>query len=114
MATLIAQKISQSGLKPVYSSASALGDLLVNTGIQYFHIKNGSNISITSSVVPITETFISPLFGVLVKETAALTLGSGEDGFLGPFEVDAFNSATGTIEIEFTAVTSITIAALYI
>jgi hypothetical protein len=114
MATLIAQKITQAGIQPVYAAASAAGDLLANTGIQYFHVKNGSGISITASVVPVTTTFTSPLLGVLVKETATLVLAAGEDGFLGPFEVDAFNSITGTIEVEFTAVTTVTVAALYI
>tara|TARA_R110000764_G_scaffold10226_1_gene31560 strand:+ start:4022 stop:4366 length:345 start_codon:yes stop_codon:yes gene_type:complete len=114
MATLIAQKITQAGLKPTYAAATATGDLLANTGIQYFHVKNGSGVSITASVVPVTTTFVSPLLGVLVKETATLILAAGEDGFLGPFEVDAFNSSTGTIEIDYTAAASVTLAALYI
>ena len=47
-------------------------------------------------------------------EDVKLILAAGEEGFLGPFEVDAFNSAAGTLEIDYTAVTSVTIAALYI
>jgi hypothetical protein len=114
MATLVAQKITQAGLKPVYASASADGDLLTNTGIQYFHIKNGSGGSVTASVVPVVTTVIDPLLGTLTKETASLILAAGEEGFLGPFEVDAFNSAAGTLEIDYTAVTTVTVAALYI
>ena len=114
MATLVAQKITQAGLKPVYSAAAAAGDLLTNTGIQYFHVKNGSGLSVTASVVPVITIVIDPLLGSLVKETATLILAAGEEGFLGPFEVDAFNSATGTLEINYTAVASVTIAALYI
>jgi hypothetical protein len=65
-------------------------------------------------VVPVVTTVIDPLLGTLIKETATLILAAGEEGFLGPFEVDAFNSAAGTLEIDYTAVTSVTIAALYI
>ena len=114
MATIIAQKITQAGLKPTYVAATAAGDLLTNTGIQYFHVKNGSGVSVTASVIPVITTVIDPLLGVLIKETATLVLGAGEDGFLGPFEVDAFNSPAGTIELEYTAVTTVTVAALYI
>tara|TARA_R110000803_G_scaffold110310_1_gene178691 strand:+ start:23 stop:367 length:345 start_codon:yes stop_codon:yes gene_type:complete len=114
MATLTAQKITQAGLTPTYASAAVAGDLVLNTGIQYFHVKNGSGVSVTSSVTPVVSTVVDPLLGTLVKEIATLVLAAGEEGFLGPFETAAFNSTTGTIEIEYTAVTSVTVAALYI
>jgi len=114
MATLTAQQISQSGLKPVYAAAAVAGDLVVNTGIQYFHVKNGSGVSVTSTVTPVITTVVDPLLGTLVKETATLILGAGEVGFLGPFETEAFNSTDGTVEIEYSAVASVTVAALYI
>tara|TARA_R110002072_G_C7906926_1_gene530027 strand:+ start:491 stop:835 length:345 start_codon:yes stop_codon:yes gene_type:complete len=113
MAELTAQKIVQAGLEPTYASATAGGDTLVNTGIQFFHVKNGSGVSITASVIPVVTTIIDPLLGALTKETALLVLAAGTSGFLGPFEVDAFNSPMGTIELEYTAATSVTVAALY-
>lgn len=115
MATLTAQQITQSGLKPVYAAAAVAGDLVLNTGIQYFHVKNGSGVSVTSTVTPVITTVVDPLLGTLVKESATLILAAGEEGFLGPFETAAFNnSTTGTVEIEYTAVASVTVAALYI
>jgi hypothetical protein len=103
MALLTAQQISQSGLIPVYSAADAAGDTLVNTGIQYFHVKNGSGVSVTATVIPVVTTVKDPLLGELTKENAKLVLPAGAEGFLGPYEIDAFNSPT-----------SVTIAALYI
>tara|TARA_R110000803_G_scaffold17134_1_gene46566 strand:- start:1027 stop:1374 length:348 start_codon:yes stop_codon:yes gene_type:complete len=115
MALLTAQQISQSGLIPVYSVADiAAGDTLVNTGIEYFHIKNESALSITATVIPVITTVEDPLLGELTKENATLVLAAGAQGFLGPYEIDAFNSPTSTIKINYTAVTSVTIAALYI
>ena len=114
MATLIAQQIIQAGLTPTYTTATAAGDLLSNTGIQFFHVKNESGISVTASVTPVVTTYIDPSLGTLIKETATLVLATGESGFLGPFEVGAFNDPMGTIEIEYTTVTSVTVAALYI
>ena len=114
MAILASQKITQSGLKPVYTAALAAGDIIVNTGIQYFHVKNDSAVSITASVTPVISTYIDPELGKLVKEVASLTLTAGEAGFLGPFETEAFNSPTGQLTLTYTAVTSLTVAALYI
>jgi|TARA_R100000935_G_scaffold11352_1_gene22851 hypothetical protein len=114
MAQLTAQKIVQAGLKPAYAAATAAGDTLINTGIQFFHVKNGSGVSVTASVTPVVTTYLDVDLGLLVKETAKLVLAAGTSGFLGPFEVDAFNSPTGTIELEYTAATTVTVAALYI
>lgn len=114
MALLTAQQITQAGLIPVYTAATLAGDTLVNTGIQYFHIKNGSAVSVTSSVVPVITTVVDPLLGTLVKETASLILAAGQEGFLGPFETNAFNNAAGQLTLNYTAATSVTVAALYI
>ena len=43
MAILAAQQITQAGLKPVYTAATLAGDIIINTGIQYFHVKNDEN-----------------------------------------------------------------------
>jgi hypothetical protein len=114
MATIVAQKILQSGLIPTYSAASVGGDKLVNTGIQYFHVKNGSGVTITANVVPVVTIFIDPVLGKLIKQTASLVLPAGQSGFLGPFETGAFNDTMGLITITCTATTSVTLAALYI
>ena len=114
MATIVAQKILQSGLIPTYSAASAGGDKLANTGVQYFHVKNASGVTITANVVPVVTVYIYPVLGKLVKETASLVLTAGQSGFLGPFETGAFNDTQGFITITCTAITSVTLAALYI
>lgn len=114
MALLTAQKIIQAGLKPTYTSALAAGNILVNTGIQFFHVKNDSAVTVTASVTPVVTKYIDPELGLLVKETASLQLEAKTNGFLGPFEVDAFNSPAGQITLEYTAATDVTVAALYI
>ncbi len=114
MATIVAQKILQSGLIPTYSAASAGGDKLLNTGIQYFHVKNDSGVTITASVVPVVTVYIDPVLGKLIKQTATLTLDAGESGFVGPFETGAFNDTQGFITITCSATPSVSIAALYI
>jgi hypothetical protein len=114
MALIPQQQISQSGLVPAYTAALVAGNVLQNTGIQYFHVRNESASSVTATVVPVITTVIDPGLGELVKENAVLTLAAGEAGFLGPFETKAFNSPEGQITLTFTSVTSVTVAALYI
>ena len=56
----------------------------------------------------------NPWVGTLKKENAVLSLAAGEEGFLGPFEVDAFNDVNGNITITCSAQTSIKLSALYL
>tara|TARA_R100000742_G_C4267666_1_gene85886 strand:+ start:278 stop:622 length:345 start_codon:yes stop_codon:yes gene_type:complete len=114
MATLTAQQVSQAGLKPTTVTPSAGGDKLKNTAIQFFFVQNGSGSAITATVVPEITTVIDPLLGTLKKENAVLSLAAGEEGFLGPFEVDAFNDADGNITITCSATASIKLSALYL
>tara|TARA_R110002051_G_scaffold321795_2_gene410438 strand:- start:19825 stop:20169 length:345 start_codon:yes stop_codon:yes gene_type:complete len=114
MATLTAQQITQAGLEPTTVTPTGGGDKLANTAVQFFHVQNTSGGAITATVVPVVTTVIDPLLGTLKKENAVLSLAAGEEGFLGPFEVDAFNDADGNITITCSATASIKLAALYL
>tara|TARA_R110000796_G_scaffold140782_2_gene256967 strand:+ start:906 stop:1250 length:345 start_codon:yes stop_codon:yes gene_type:complete len=114
MAVLTSQQISQAGIKPTTVTPAASGDTLANTAIQFFHVANDSGVAITATVVPVVTTVVDPLLGTLKKENAVLSLAAGEEGFLGPFEVDAFNDVNGNITITCSAQTSIKLSALYL
>jgi len=114
MAQITAQQISQAGLEPTYATPSAGGDTLKNTAKQFFHVQNDSGSAITATVIPEISTVVDPLLGVLKKENAVLSLAAGEEGFLGPFEVDAFNDANGNITITCSAQTNVKLAALFL
>jgi hypothetical protein len=114
MAILTAQQISQAGLKPTTVTPATGGDTLANTAIQFFHVANGGGVAITATVVPVVTTVVDPLLGTLKKENAVLSLAAGEEGFLGPFEVDAFNDVNGNITITCSATESVKLSALYL
>lgn len=114
MALLTAQQITQSGLEPVYVTPSVSGDEVANTGVQFFHVQNDSGITITATVVPVVSTVIDPSLGTLVKENAVLSLAASEEGFLGPFEIKAFNDTQGNIKITCSAQASVKLAVLFI
>tara|TARA_R110001599_G_scaffold339069_1_gene558443 strand:- start:6439 stop:6783 length:345 start_codon:yes stop_codon:yes gene_type:complete len=114
MAVLTAQQITQAGIKPTTVTPAVSGDTLKNTAIQFFHVQNASASTITATVVPVVTTVVDPLLGTLKKENAVLSLAAGEEGFLGPFEVDAFNDVNGNITITCSAQTSVKLSALYL
>jgi|TARA_Y100000289_G_C3924669_1_gene152559 hypothetical protein len=114
MAQLTAQQITQAGIKPSTVTPASGGDKLKNTAKEFFWVQNTSSGSMTATVVPVVTTVVDPLLGTLKKENAVLSLAAGEIGFLGPFEVDAFNDADGNITITCSVQASIKLAALYL
>ena len=114
MAVLTAQQITQAGIEPTTVTPAASGDTLKNTAIQFFHVQNASASTITATVVPVVTTVVDPLLGTLKKENAVLSLAAGKEGFLGPFEVDAFNDVNGNIKITCSAQASVKLSALYL
>ena len=114
MALLTAQQITQAGLEPTTVTPAVSGDKLANTAIQFFNVQNGGGVSITATVIPVVTTVVDPLLGTLKKENAVLTLAAGEEGFLGPFEVDAFNDVDGNITITCSAQASVKLSALFL
>lgn len=117
MATLTRQALNEDGLTASYASAAALGDQVTNAdGKTFLHIKNGSGGSITVTVSEqISGTTVqSPQYGKLTKASATKAIGSGAEAFFGPFAKAGFNDVNGNIQITYTAVTSLTIAAVYI
>ena len=113
MALLTAQKILQSGLVPTTVTPEATGDQINNTGREFFYVKNESGASVTATVIPVVTTVINQSFGKLKKENSVLSLAAGEDGFLGPFEVDAFNDGLGRLTISCSAQSNIKLSVLF-
>jgi hypothetical protein len=114
MAILTAQQISQSGLQPTSVIPDPKGDTLANTGKEFFYVQNNSGDSITATVIPVVTTVIDPLLGTLTKENAILAIANGETGFLGPFEVDAFNDVDGNITITCSLQVGVKLSAVYL
>ena len=114
MATIQSQTIKTTGLKPVYVAASASGDLftLDNRGRTFLHVKNGAGSgSVTVTVNPQRTTAGSPSIGSVTVPAIAVTVPFGEDALIGGF-APAYINADGKISVTYSAVTSLTVAAL--
>lgn len=115
MATLTVQTVTSSGVTPTYVSAAVAGDQVANPdGDTFVHVKNTST---ASKVVTVTaqQTSVSnvPGYGTLTKSSVTVTVpATTGDKLIGPFPLLAFNNASGRLAVTYSAVTSLTIAAL--
>lgn len=108
--TLSKQLFTDAGLGPTYVAPDASGAILPGDGRTVLHVKNGGGS-------PITVTVQTPekRSGLDVAERQ-VTVPNGGDRFVGPFPIETYNRDTtpdqGTVYVDFSSVTSVTVAAL--
>lgn len=98
------QRVTQAGLAPVYEAANVDGHSVANDRSDVvLHVKNGGTAAITVTVVtPQT------IHGLDVADRA-LSIPAGGEVIAGRFPRDTYG---GVLTVNFSAVTSVTVAAL--
>ena len=114
MAELTVQQITESGGAATYVAATADGDVADNNGNLFLHIKNGGGSEITVTITAQTTSVESGAYGELTKANASVAIAASGEAFIGGFAPAAFNDGDSEIAITYSAVTSVTIAALYV
>lgn len=104
---LTTQKFATSGLAPVYVAPDVAGCAFRNSGKQVLHVKNAS-----AGPVTVTLQIGRTVQGQTVTAPTA-TVAAGTDKFFGPFP-DDYDQQDGTdnVYVDFSAVASVTVAAL--
>lgn len=110
MATLATQTINRAGLTPNLTAAAGGGDKLNPTDNTMLMVINGGGSAVTVTIVtPRTNPIGLPVDDVVVSVAAGATK------LIGPFPFVYFaNPADGLASITYTAVTSVTVAALQV
>ena len=107
---LTTQVISKTGIIPTYAAAVITdGNKFVNTGKEFIHVVNASGGSINVTVPTPAQV------AGLDIEDKVVAIGAGVDTMIGPFEPGYYNQSggdKGKTYVEFSAVTSVTIAVL--
>jgi hypothetical protein len=106
VATLTVQDIVRTGLAPSYGAAAGGGDEFANNGSVFYHVKNGGGGSITATFV--TQSTVD---GLAVSDLAVAVPNGGER-IVGPFPPGIYNDANGRVQVTYSGVTSVTVAAL--
>lgn len=108
MATIAAQQITQQGLvNPTFVAATSGGDAFSPGDHTVFWVKNGSGASVTVTV-DVTAT----VFG-LQAPNIAVVIPAGDQALLGPYPAgEVEQESTGLCDVTYSAVTTVTVAAL--
>jgi hypothetical protein len=100
------QEIIRTGLSPSYTAANVDGHSVANDGkLTFVHVKNGSGGEVT-----VTIDTPGTVDGLAIADRT-VAVPAGEERIIGPFPTAYYNQADGTVHVDFSAVTSVTIAA---
>ena len=114
MATLAAQKITDTGTIASMSTATGGGDEFKNTGLEFLFVQNAHSGSHTVTVTAQVTNIHHQQFGTVVKENIVKVVTAGAEAFIGPFKQPAFNDSNNKVQITYSAVTSLNVAVLYL
>ena len=102
---LATQLIAISGLETAYTAANADGHSVANNGEMFLHVKNAAVADITVTLVSVAD----PWGRTGDRE---VTVTAEEERMIGPIPPLLFNQADGTVSVNFSAVTTVTVAAI--
>ncbi len=106
MADLNVQAISLTGLKETLAAAAEAGDAFLNSGRELLHVKNGSAVEVTVTVdsqAPCNQGF---------DHNVAVAIPAGEERLIGPFPKARFNNTAEKVQVAYSAVADVTVAAV--
>lgn len=114
MAQLTVQSVSFGpALGPSYGAAAAGGDSFPNATDEttFLVVKNGSASPITATINPVITSAKVPGVGTLTVAAISESVPASGERWIGPFPV-AFNEASGLVNVTYSAVTTVTVAAV--
>lgn len=113
MADLTIQDVIEAGLNATYDAAASGGDAVQNLqGEVILHVKNANVAARTVTIVAQGISKSVPDYGDMTKGNVVVNVPASEERFIGPFPKRAFNDANAKVQITYSAVTDLTIAAL--
>jgi len=100
------QQVVRTGLEETLEAANVDGNKIANDGRILLHVKNGG-------ASPITVTVQTPgtVDGLSVSDMT-IVVTNAEERFIGPFPPGIYNQSDGSVYVDYSAVTSVTVAAL--
>jgi hypothetical protein len=115
VAALTVQNIVPTGLSPTLAAANAGGNSFPCPGDErtYFRIKNADSGSHTATIKKQQSSVRVPGIGTLALADVAVAVPAGEERVIGPFS-GAYIDATGSVQVTYDAVTSVTVGAFYL
>ncbi len=94
------------GVSPTYAAATAGGDAFVNDGKTQLRCKNGGSGSITMTITSQQKCNQG------VEHDLSIVVAASAEEVVGPFDQTRFNDSGGLVQITYSGVTTVTVAAL--
>lgn len=113
MATLTVTDIERTGVDPAGAevAAAAGGDEFANDGKTFFRANNASAGSITVTFATVATQVRIPGFGEIALSNLQVSVPAGAVREIGPFPTGQFNDNGGKVQVTYSGVTSLTVAA---
>src|SRR5687767_6438960 len=102
---LAVQSIVRTGLTPAYSAANVDGHSIPNDGRTFLHVKTVGTACNVSLKIPGT------VDGQAVADKV-IALGTNTERMIGPFPPQTYNQVGDEVNVDFSAVTAVTVAAI--
>jgi precorrin-6B methylase 1 len=114
MATLTLQTILLAGAVITPVAAAGGGDEFANASDErtYLQVTNGSGGSINVTIPAQQANVAVAGFGTLDLDDEVIAVANGATKLIGPFPSAKFNNASGRVEVEYSGVSSVTVAAV--
>jgi hypothetical protein len=107
VATLVTQNITTTGILPTYQAAAVGGDAMIADATSFLHVKNGAGSSMT---VSLAEPLV--IDGSLTVTPRVVTVNATSEQMIAVPDSLYRNPATGLAAITYSAVTTVTVAAI--
>ena len=110
MATLSTQTVTRAGVLPTYAAANGGGDAMATGTDMMLHIKNGA-----ASTMTVTLAIPSGASGYpnVAYTSTAVVVPNASERMIGPVQSPVYmDPTTGLCTITYSAVTSVTVAAI--
>ncbi len=107
--TKVVQKIVKAGLiDPTHTGSLATDNVyqMLNNGRMFIYVTNGGG---SETIVTIVSQGTED--GLAIADRT-VTVAAGENAMIGPFPPHIYNNSVGEIEVSFSFITSVTLAAL--
>jgi len=102
---LAVQSAAITGLETVYTAANADGHMVANNGEMFLHVKNAAVADITVTLKSIADPWGR-------TGDKVITVTAAEERMIGPIPPLLYNQADGTVNVDFSAVVTVTVAAV--
>lgn len=108
MAVLSVQQLTSAGVTPTFGAAAAGGDKFANNGRTFLVVKNGGGSEVTVTLD--SKKNCDQGFDHNIQVAVA----AGAEKWIGSLEPNRFNNSSGEVEASYSAVTSVTVAAVQV